>query len=368
MADPRYAKWANALTGYSAEVLPGNTVAILGGSAAEPLLLEIYRSVLERGGFPVLVPTLPGTFAAMLGGGTDDQIDFLTPVERFARLEADVVISVVAETNTRSLSGVDPSRQSRFQKARSDLMKQFLERETSGDMRWTLTLFPTPAHAQDAEMATDEFADFVMRGCKLHEDDPVAAWKKQGAEQQKLVDFLTPHSEIHVTGPGTDLTLSTAGRTWINCDGEKNFPDGEVFTAPLEDSVNGRVRFSYPAVVSGREVSGIELTFADGRVVAATAEKGEDLLLAQLDTDEGARVLGEFAFGTNFDIQRFSKNILFDEKIGGTIHMAVGATYPDSGGANQSAIHWDMVCDLREGGKVTVDGEPFLVDGMYVVQ
>jgi aminopeptidase len=278
-----------------------------------------------------------------------------------------VVISVLAETNTRAMSGVDPARQAFFQQARTELTQTFLQRAAEGSLRWTLTLYPTEAYAQDAEMTTEEFAAFVLRAGKLDAADPIAAWRAQQAENQRLIAWLAGKREVRLRGRDTDLTLAVEGRTWINSHGKRNFPDGEVFTGPVEDSVDGHVRFSYPAVSQGREVADVRLRFHGGRVVDASAARNEEYLVRMLDADAGARVLGEFAFGTNFAIERFTKNILFDEKIGGTVHMAVGAGYPDSGSVNKSAIHWDLICDLRDGGRVEVDGEPFLVDGRFVV-
>jgi len=359
--------WAKVLTGYSVEVKPGQTVAIQGGAAAEPLLRAIYREVVQRGGYPVMIPTLTGLSADLLRDGSDEQLSYLTPVERFMREEADVTIQVIADTNTKSLAGVDPSRQALFQRVRSGLFKTFMEREGAGQVAWTLTLYPTDAHAQDAEMSTADYADFVFRACKLHEPDPVAAWRELAQEQQRLIDWLTGKDQVHLIGPGTDLRFSVKGRKWINADGHKNFPDGEIFTAPVEDSANGLITYSFPAVYAGREVTGVRLEFEHGKVVNASAEKGEELLLQQLDIDEGARCPGEFAFGTNFDISQFTKQILFDEKIGGTVHLALGEAYLKTGGTNSSAIHWDMVCDLRSGGRAEVDGQPFLVEGKFVV-
>ena len=219
----------------------------------------------------------------------------------------------------------------------------------------------------EAVTATADFAEFVHRACKLDQPDPVAAWRALAAEQQRLIDWLDGKSEIHLRGPEADLRLSVAGRTWINADGRKNFPDGEVFTGPVEDSVDGRVRFSFPVVTAGREIVDVRLRFEHGKVVDATAAQNEEYLHRVLETDEGAKTLGEFAFGTNFGIDRFTKNILFDEKIGGTVHMAVGQGYPETGSANQSAVHWDLICDLRRGGEVDVDGRPFMRDGRFVV-
>jgi aminopeptidase len=359
--------WAKALVNFSVEVKPGQTVVIIGGAAAEPLLRSIYREVVLAGGHPIMLPSFSGLNADLLKLGTDEQLTWISPTERLIRSEADVVINVLADTNTKALSAVDPARQALAQRARSELIQTFMRRSADGSMDWTITLYPTDAFAQDADMATPDYEEFVFNACKLNRPDPVGAWKELSVEQQRLIDWLKDKDEIHLTGPGTDLRLSTKGRIWINADGRKNFPDGEIFTGPIETSVNGNVQFSYPVVQAGREIADIRLIFKDGKVIEASAAKGEEYLLQTLEVDEGARFLGEFAFGTNYDIQRFSKNILFDEKIGGTVHMAIGAGYPDTGSTNQSAVHWDMICDLRQGGQVDVDGLPFMRDGKFVV-
>ena len=366
MIDPRLETWAKVLVGYSVEVKAGQTVAIGGDVAGEPLLRAIYAEVVARGGHPLLLPSFTGIGAILLGRGNDDQIRYVSPIERFMREEADIVVFVLAETNTKSMSHVDPAREQLFQRARTEMFQKFMTRTAEGTLDWTGTLYPTDAYAQDAGMATADFADFVYRACKLHTPDPVAAWLAVRDEQQRLIDWVSGKSEIRLRGPETDLTLSVAGRTWINAHGRKNMPDGEIFTGPVEDSANGKVRFTYPVVTSGREIVDIRLRFENGRVVEASAAQNEDFLLRTLETDDGARFLGEFAFGTNFDIERFSKNTLFDEKIGGTVHMALGAGYPETGSTNQSAIHWDLICDLRQGGEVDVDGQPFMRDGRYL--
>ena len=367
MTDPRIATWARVLVGYSAVVDPGQTVGIQGGVAAEPLLRAIYREVIDRGAHPIMLPTLSGLSADMLVHGNDAQVTYVDPTERYFRETVDVSIRVQAETNTKALSAVDPARQRLAQQARTDLLETFMRRDADGSLRWTLTLYPTEAYAQDADMATADFADFVFSACKLDLPDPVAAWQSQAAEQQRLIDWLQGKQEIRLRGRDTDLTLAVEGRTWVNADGRKNFPDGEIFTGPVEDSVDGQIRFSFPVVTAGREVEDVRLRFHGGRVVDASAAKNEAYLVQTLDTDAGARTLGEFAFGTNFGITRFIKNILFDEKIGGTVHMAVGAGYPETGSVNKSAVHWDLICDLRDGGSVDVDGQPFMRDGTFVV-
>jgi aminopeptidase len=367
MADPRVDAWARTLVDYSTEVKPGDVVAIEGDIAARPLLRALYRETLRAGGFPVVVPRLSELNVELLGHGTDEQIAWISPIDRWLRGEADVLIRVMGEENTKALSGIAAERQIARKRSVGELLKRMMERDAAGELRWTLTLYPTDAYAQDAEMATPDFAEFVYGACKLGANDPTAAWRQQGQMQQRLLDWLDGKREVHLQGPGTDLRLSVAGRTWINCDGTKNFPDGEVFTGPVEDATEGHIRFSYPVVTDGREIHDVRLRFEGGRVVDASASRGEEFLIETLDADPGARRLGEFAFGTNFDITRFTKNILFDEKIGGTVHMALGAGYPETGNSNESAIHWDLICDLRLGGAVDVDGEPFLRDGQYVV-
>jgi aminopeptidase len=367
MADSRIELWAKVMVEYSVDVQAGDVVAISGGVAAEPLLRALARAVVRRGGHPVVVPSLSGLTAQLIGTASDEQIAYISPVERFLREQANVSISVSAETNTKASSGVDPARQRLFSAARTELSQGFMRRAAEGTLRWSSTLYPTDAYAQDADMSTDDFAEFMFGACKLDAPDPAAAWREVRDEQQRLIDWLSDKREVHVVSPDTDLRLSIAGRTWINSDGHRNFPSGEIFTGPIETSATGCVRFSYPMVTAGREIVDIRLRFDEGKVVDASAAKNEEYLISTLDTDAGARYLGEFAFGTNFGITRFTKNILLDEKMGGTVHMALGNGYPDSGSTNRSAIHWDMICDLRQGGQVTVDGIPFLVDGRFAV-
>ncbi|HHH83545.1 MAG TPA: aminopeptidase, partial [Chloroflexi bacterium] len=248
-----------------------------------------------------------------------------------------------------------------------EVTRVYQHRSATGELRWVMTLFPTDAYAQDAEMSLEEFESYVFSTTYSDTEDPIAAWCKIHDEQQRLVDWLDGKKQLSVKGPHVDLELSIEGRKFINSDGTHNMPSGEIYTSPVEDSVNGWIRFSYPAIRQAREVEGIELTFEAGRVVKATAQKNEAFLQSMLDTDEGARYLGEFAIGTNKRIDRFIKNILFDEKIGGTIHMAVGFGFPEAGGKNESAIHWDMICDMREGGQIFADGELFYESGEFKI-
>lgn len=362
-----YDRWADVLVNYCTGIREDDTVVILGGVAAEPLLRATHRAALRNGAEVLLLPSFSESQADVLNSSSEAQLATVSAVERWYRETATVTITIMASTNTRALSSVDPARQTIFNRARAGLREVAMRRAAEGKQRWSLTIFPTSAYAQDADMSTDEFAQFLAGAMFLDRPDPVAAWQELSARQQRLIDWLSQRSELHITGPGTDLRMNVGGRHWVNSDGKRNFPSGEVFTGPVENSAEGSVRFSYPVVTDGREIADIRLRFASGTVVDATASKNEQYLIDTLDTDEGARRLGEIAFGTNFGISRFTKNILLDEKIGGTMHMALGAGYPETGNSNTSAIHWDMICDLRAGGQATLDGEVVLKDGAYSV-
>ena len=368
MRDPRVEKLADVLVSYSVAVRPGEKVMIQGGSQAGPLLEAIYASVLKAGGHPFMVVNLPGTDELLYRHASDEQLQHVPEPIKLAIETYDVSIGVMGSENTKALSGVDPARMVLKRQGQSELMKTFMRRSASGELRWTGTLFPTNAHAQDAEMSLGEFEDFVYGACMPDPDDPVGYWRRFSAWQQKIVDWFVGKERVRVVGPETDLRLSIAGRTFMNSDGKRNMPSGEVFTGPVEDSAEGHVLFSYPAIYQGREVEGIRLWFEEGRVVKATAEKNEELLLKTIDTDEGSRYIGEFAIGTNEGITRFTRSILFDEKINGSFHLALGSGYPETGSRNESAIHWDMICDLREGGKIWVDDELLYEDGRFVIQ
>ncbi|MBN1485408.1 MAG: aminopeptidase [Chloroflexia bacterium] len=365
MNDPRLRKWAQLITQYSAPVHPGHEVVIRGTPLAIPLILELYRAVLEQGGFPHL-RVEPGELQEILFRYAPDEIlDSVPDLMRMEMERLDVIISIRSENNTRALSNVAPDKEIRLQRARQPMMEEFFQRAAVGEAFWCLTQFPTPAYAQDAEMGLLEYREFLLQSCFLNEADPVARWRQLRDRQQLLADHLNQAREIRLKGPGTDLRLGIAGRKWINDHGKENLPGGEVFSGPVEDQVEGQIRFDFPAVYQGREVRGLQLWFEQGRVVRAQAEHNQGFFEEMIDTDEGARYVGEIAFGTNYNVQRFMRNTLFDEKIGGTVHLALGRSYPETGGQNMSAIHWDIVCDLRRDGEVYVDGELFQKDGRF---
>lgn len=368
MADARVEKLADVLVTYSAEVQAGDKILITGGTAAEPLLKAVYTRALQAGAHPLILPTLPGADELLYRYGSDEQLEHVPEPYKMIVETYDVRISIRAAQNTKALSNVNPDKMVLRNRAHEPLMKTFMQRSASGELRWVSTLFPTNAYAQDAEMSLSAYQDFVYGACMPDIEDPVGYWKRFSAWQQKIVDWLKGKEHVHVVGPETDLHLSIAGRTFINSDGKNNMPSGEVFTGPVEDSVEGHVLFSYPAIHQGREVTGIRLWLEEGKVVKATAEKNEEFLTKTLDTDQGSRYVGEFAIGTNEGITRFTRQILFDEKINGSFHMAMGAGYPETGSQNESAIHWDMICDLRDGGKIWVDDELLYENGEFVIK
>lgn len=371
MRDPYIDKLAKVLVRYSTNVQPGQLVRISGSPVAHPLVEALYEEVLKAGGNPFVrmaTESLQDIFYEHAG---DQQIEYLNPIAKYEMEQIDVSIGLWADVNTKHLTRVDPSKQSAASKARKPLSVIFMNRAASNDLNWVGTVFPTNASAQDAEMSLRDYTNFVFKAGHLDKEDPVAVWKQIAVRQQHVVDYLQGKKEVHFQASnGTDLLVNVEGMKWINCCGENNFPDGEVFTGPnlqaADGGVNGYVKYQFPAMYNGREVTDVELWFEKGVVTQASATKNGDFLNKMLDTDEGGRKLGEIAIGTNYNITEYTRNTLFDEKIGGTFHAALGAGYPESGNSNESAIHWDMVCDLRDGGTITVDGEMISKDGQFI--
>ena len=363
----RAERLADILVGYSLPVEEGQLVTIRGPYVAEPLLLALYERCLARGAHPSLRPSLPQAEAYFYRRASDAQLEHVWESDRWLIENVDASFSVLADTNTRQLSRIDPSRQAIAARARRPLLDRFFERSARGEVRWNLTLYPTEALAMEAEMSLAEYEDFFYGACLVDHDDAVERWREMAEHHARLIGWMEGRDEVHIEGEGTDLVLEVGGRRFLPADGKENFPDGEIFTGPLEEATRGHVTFSYPANFGGRQVEGVRLVFESGRVVDASATKSEGFLVKTLDTDPGARVLGELGIGTNYGITAFTGELLLDEKIGGTIHLALGASYPESGGTNKSAIHWDMVCDLRRGGRITVDGDTLMEDGRLLV-
>jgi aminopeptidase len=367
MKDQRVDALAQILVRYSTKVTPGDVCVIQSTTAAEPLVQAIYEEVLRAGGLPVMQLTTDEAQAAFFRLASDEQLDWVAPPVEWGSEHADVRIVALADVNAKALSQADPKKQARAQRARKHVMDTAMRRAATGEHRWALTIFPTHAYAAEAGMSLSEYEDFYYAACLVTDGEPLTAWQRQSDEVKRLTEWMQGREEVRITAPGTDLTLGVAGRTWVACAGEHNMPDGEFFTGPVEDSINGEIAYSFETSYGGREVAGIKLRFGDGVVVDASAERGEALLLEMLDTDPGARRLGELGIGTNYGISTGTKEILLDEKIGGTVHLAIGMSYPETGGVNDSAVHWDMVCDLRQGGAIVVDGVDVQRDGRFLV-
>jgi aminopeptidase len=366
MTDPRVERLARLIVDYSLGLREGQVFRIDALDAAQPLALECYRAALRAGAHAYANIGLPGLLESLLQDGSDEQLSYISPLQ-WEELEGlDALVTVWSEVNTRALSRVQPDRHTAYIAAQRKLSNRRWERISRGEMSWCGTLFPTNAHAQEAEMSLAEYEDFVFAACHVDEDDPAGHWRSAAAELEARAAELASVSELRVVGPDTDLTLGVAGRSWLAADGRYNMPDGEVFTSPVETETVGEIRYTFPALYHGREVEDVRLRFEGGRVVHAEASRGDDYLQSLLAMDEGARILGEVAFGLNYEIDRFTRNILFDEKIGGTMHFALGSGFPQTGGGNTSGLHWDMICDLRDEGEVYADGELVWKDGRFL--
>jgi aminopeptidase len=366
MSDSRHERLADVLVDFCAGVREGDLVTLESTPLAAPILRELYRRVLEAGAHPLPRISLEGLAENLLKYGNDEQLGWENPVRADDIETVDVRIVLEAPGNTKRLSYIDPVRHAIHERSAERLRNRYLERAAAGELRWVLTAYPTEAAAQDASMSLAEYEDFVFGAAFLDDPDPVARWREFGERLDRIAKFLGAKRELRVVSDGTDLRLVVEGRTWIPARGRENLPDGEVFTAPLESSVEGEIRFTYPAVFNAREVEDVRLRFEAGEVVEATAMRGEDFLREMIGMDDGARRVGEFAFGLNDAIGVFTSNILFDEKIGGTVHLALGTAYPETGGTNRSALHWDMICDLRSGSEVYADGELVYRDGRFL--
>src|SRR5437764_1635374 len=368
MQDIRIERWAHTLIHYSLSVKSGETIAIHATPLAAPLVEAVYREILRTGEHPVPLIDLENLEEILLRQGSDAQLTKISPVSSALVESVDARLSIGSRSNTKALSGVEPGRTAKRRRALQGLSQAFRKREQAGNFRWSSTLYPTTGYAQDAEMSLHDFEEFVFDVCFLNAHDPIARWKELAVQQQRLVDWLVGHKQVHIKGERTDLTLSIQDRMFINSDGKRNFPSGEFFTGPVENSANGVIQFDIPASHDGHSIEGVRLVFREGRAVEASARQGQAFLDQMLELDAGARYLGEFAFGNNPSITRGTKNTLFDEKIGGTVHLALGNSYPETGGLNQSALHWDMVCDLRKSGEVWVDEVLLLKVGMILVR
>lgn len=365
MASDIIKKYANVLVNYSLGLKKGDRLLMVATYLAEELLKEVYAQALEAGAYPEFKIALNGTEKIFYDKASDSQLEYVSPLSRYVYEKYDALLNVISPFNVKELQNTPAERKQKSSAARAELNKIFMQRAAAHELRWTLCVFPTNAEAQECGMSESEYADYVYNCCYLYEDDPIGCWNKLEQGQQKIVDLLNSKKEIHFKGSNIDVKFRTDGRKWINSSGKNNMPSGEVFTGPVEDSVNGTVRFSYPGIYMGQEIEDISLEIKNGEVVKGTAAKGQELLNKILDVP-GARRFGEAAIGNNERVNKFTKNMLFDEKMGGTIHMALGAAYPETGAKNESAIHWDLLADMKDG-EITADDEVIYKNGKFLI-
>ena len=367
MIDERLKKLANILVSYSLEIKKDDLFLVRGGTVAAPLIREVYRQAIKIGAHPYTQVGIDGLAEIYYKDSTEHQLRFVSPISKYEIKNIDASLSIISLSNTRSMSRIDPNKQAIAGMAHKIISDLFLKRAAKKELRWCVTQYPTNAAAQDAEMSLEDYENFIFKAAHVNDKSPVEYWKKIFSNQEKIKKILESKKKIRIVAQDTDLELKVSGRKWINCAGKENFPDGEIFTGPIENSANGYISYSFPAVHGGRLADEVKFLFNKGKVVKSEASKGLDFLNSMLGSDKGARRIGEFAFGTNYGIKNFSKNTLFDEKIGGTIHIAVGSGYPETGSKNESAIHWDMVCDLRKNGEVYADDELIFKNGKFIL-
>ena len=358
-------KYANLLVHYCLEIQKGDWLYISTTTLAEPLVREVYRQAVRAGANVETDLSFAERGRIFLEEAGEEQLQQPPPFHKHAMDHFNAYLYIRAPFNLREDQHADPTKMKIRQEAMAPVQKTYFERTATRDLKRNLCQFPTQAAAQEAGMSLEEYEHFVYGACKLFDPDPVQSWLDVRKAQQEIVDLLNQRSEVHYMGDGIDIKFKTNGRIWMNSDGQTNMPSGEVYTSPLEDSVNGTVHFSYPAVYMGHEVEGVTLWVKDGLVEKWEARRGQSFL-DEIFQIPGTRRFGEAAIGTNYGIKQFSKNILFDEKIGGTIHMAIGQSYLQTGGKNKSTVHWDMIADMMNGGMIFADGEKIYENGRFL--
>lgn len=361
MIHPLLERYAALLVGYCTDVQPGHKVMLNLDTAALPMARALYRAVLSAGGEPFLRLSYAEQAADLLELAGEELIASPADLQLAEMKAMDAHIRVSATENSRFLTGLDGAKQTRLEKRLYETNRERVERT-----RWVGTLYPTAASAQEAGMSTDAYERFVFGAMFLYDEDPAERWRELGRHQQQLVERLELADEVRIVGPGTDLTMRVGGRKWANSDGKRNMPSGEVFTGPIEDSAEGVIRFTVPSFIRGGLVEDVTLRLERGQVVEARAVRGQEILDAQLAADPGARFLGELGIGTNPNITVPTMKTLFDEKILGTVHLALGASYPETRGVNKSSIHWDLIAELRQGGELLLDGVVVQRDGVFL--
>lgn len=368
MADPRIVKLAKLLVHYSLELKKGDYMLLEAYDLAAPLVREVFREAIKTGAYVDTNIFLPGITEIFYKEASNEQLQYVSPYIKFKAENYNAFLLIYGQYNFKELTNIPGDKiQTLAQATREVNLKLMRRMSDRNDLKWCGTLFPWHAGAQEAEMSTEEYEDFVYTSGNLHLDDPISAWKELSTKQERLCSLLLHKKSLRILSENTDLKMDITGRKWINCDGKENFPDGEIFTCPHIGSVEGHIKFSYPVILLGKEIDGIYIEFKEGKAVKAHADKGEDFLRSLLEIDEGARYCGEFGIGTNYSIKKFTKNILFDEKIGGTVHIATGNAFPEAGGENVSGVHVDMVCDMNKSGEIYADDELIYKHGKFIV-
>lgn len=362
MVNDLASRLARLLVQYSVNVQRGEVLYIEGSSEAIPLLNEIYRETLRAGGHPITKVIPAGQKYILVSEGNDEQLTWENPFDLDVVKKVDIGIRIYADTNTREFSNISPDRLQKAAMGSAGFMRTFFMRSGSPDFKWCVLPWPTTAQAMDANMSNEEFAALIEHACLLDQPDPVAAWQQISKEQQRFCDFLETVDRLRIVSRETDLSMSIQGRKWVNFDGHKDLPDAEIFSAPIETSVNGYVFFPF----KGRNIEGIHLTFKDGEAMEYRCEKGQEYLDRTMQIP-GIRRIGEIGIGTNYGHQNFVNNILFDEKMGGTIHLALGSSYPETGGTNTSDLHWDLLVDMRQHGEMYADGKLVYQNGKFLI-
>jgi aminopeptidase len=359
-------KYADLLVHYCVEIKEGDTLYITSSTLAEPLLRELYRSAVEAGATVEMNLSIREQERILLNYAGESQLKRVSPFHKKAMEEFDTFINIRAPFNLRETQNVNSANAKIRQEANQPVMKTYFERTATRDLRRSLCQFPTIANAQEAGMSLEEYQDFIFKACKLYDADPIKSWKEVGVFQQHIVDYLDQHEHFTYKNENFEISFNTKGRKWINSDGKTNMPSGEVYTSPVEDSVNGTIYFSYPGIYMGKEVEGVRLYVKDGYIEKWEAERGKEFL-DHIFSLKGTRRFGEAAIGTNTNIQQITKNILFDEKMGGSVHMAIGQSYLQAGGKNESSVHWDMITDMKKGGQILADGVVIYENGKFLI-
>jgi aminopeptidase len=355
--DPRIDEYARLLVDRSVGVQPGWQVVVRSTHLARPLVEAVLEQIARKGAYPILQLSFEQTGGPFAREAPIDVLREPAPLLKRIWEEADALIAIYGPENMREGAELSEERQA----ALNEMSAPMRQRTMSLAVPWVVAEYPVVAAAQDAGMTLTEYEEFVFAAVLLD-------WEAEGRRMRSIADVFDAAEEVRIVGPGTDLTLSLAGRTGAVDDGHVTMPGGEVFYSPVEDSAEGVVEFSeFPAVYYGHEVDGARFVFEGGRIVEASARAGEPFLLQTLASDEGARRLGELGIGCNPGIQRFMKNVAFDEKIDGTVHLAVGNSYAFTGGKNESSIHWDIVKDLRTGGQLYADGRLVQENGAWLI-